>query len=282
MKTILYATDYTDHSLSALHYAYDLSSRVGAKLIILHVFDIPSFSGTTMISPLRKTVKRAYVEQNAVLKEYCKKHLGNDLEKLNVQTTVAKSISISEEVLVQTKRYKVDLVIVGVKDSNSKRGFFEGDIAKTLLTQLPCPLLVVPDHSSAKKINTIVYATDFEESDVFAIQELTALATWFEATIHVVHVSTQNDTDDKEQIEWFKEMVSQKVSYSNIEYDVLLADDVYTKLMNFLKSMDADMVVLLEREERGLLKKLFHKDLVKQVEAHTSIPLLSFNSKNQK
>lgn len=87
MKTILYATDYTDHSLSALHYAYDLSSRVGAKLIVLHVFDIPSFSGTTMISSLRTTVKRAYEEQNSVLKKYCQNHLGSNLEKLGVHTT---------------------------------------------------------------------------------------------------------------------------------------------------------------------------------------------------
>ncbi|MFD2564421.1 universal stress protein [Aquimarina rubra] len=278
MKTILYATDYTDHSLSALQYAYDLSTRIKAQLTILHVFDIPSFPGTTIISPLSKTVKRAYAEQNSIIKTYCAKHLGNDFENNNVKTSVIKHMSVVDGILEKGKSLSADMLIIGIKDENSKRGILEGDIAKTLITKAPCPLLVIPDNSSAKQIKHLVYATDFEERDIFAIEKLAHLASPFNAEIHIVHISTKDTEEEENKMAWFKEMVEQNVDYPNLDFDNLVSDTIYEKLNTYLKDKKADLVSLLEREDKGFLKKLFHRDLVKKVESHTSIPLLSFNS----
>ncbi|WP_299215390.1 universal stress protein [uncultured Aquimarina sp.] len=278
MKTILYATDYTDHSLSALNYAYDLSAKLQAQLIILHVFDIPSFPGTTIISPLSKTVKRAYAEQQSIIKIYCAKHLGDDFEKNNVKTSVIKHMSVVDGILEKGKSLSADMLIIGIKDENSKRGLLEGDIAKTLITKAPCPLLVIPDNSSAKQIKNLVYATDFEERDIFAIEKLAYLASPFDAEIHVVHISTKDTEEEENKMAWFKEMVKQNVDYPNLDFDNLISDTVYEKLNTYLKDKKADLVSLLEREDKSFFKKLFHRDLVKQVESHTPIPLLSFNS----
>ncbi|WP_299441449.1 universal stress protein [uncultured Aquimarina sp.] len=278
MKTILYATDYTDHSLSALQYAYDLSTRIKAQLIILHVFDIPSFPGTTIISPLSKTVKRAYAEQNSIIKTYCAKHLGDDFEDNNVKTSVIKHMSVVDGILEKGKSLSTDMIIIGIKDENSTRGLLEGDIAKTLITKAPCPLLVIPDNSSAKQIKNLVYATDFEERDIFAIEKLAHLASPFDAEIHIVHISTKDTEEEENKMAWFKEMVEQNVDYPNLDFDNLISDSIYDKLNTYLKDKKADLVSLLEREDKGLFKKLFHRDLVKKVESHTSIPLLSFNS----
>lgn len=38
------------------------------------------------------------------------------------------------------------------------------------------------------------------------------------------------------------------------------------------------MIALLEREDAGLLKKLFHQDLVKKMESKIDIPMLSINA----
>ncbi|WP_271765711.1 universal stress protein [Aquimarina algiphila] len=277
MKNILYATDYTEHSVSALRYAYDLSSRIKARLIVLHVFDVMTFTGTTVISSLRQTSKRLYEEQYSILKEYCIRHLGNNLSDMNIQIEVARNISITEEILLKVKELSVDMVVIGIKDKYSKRGFLEGDIAKKLITKISCPLMVIPNNSIATEIKNIVYATDFEEEDIFAIKRLLEIAAFFEATIHVVHISSKEKDEDENQMAWFKEMLFQKVSYPNLEFDVLVSDNIHDKLNEYLKSLDADIIAMLERGRRGFIKKLFHKDVVKQIESHTTIPLLSFN-----
>jgi hypothetical protein len=46
--------------------------------------------------------------------------------------------------------------------------------------------------------------------------------------------------------------------------------------------VNADIVVMLEREKKGFLNKWFHKDLVKKMEGYGKITLMSFNEHNHK
>ncbi len=277
MKTILYPTDCSEHSIAALQYAYNLSTRLQADLIVLHVFDIPSFPGTSMIRPLQQIEKNAFEEHLDILKAYCQKHLNNTLSEHNVRTEVVKNLSITDGILTKTKELQADMLIIGMKDKHSNRGILTGDIAQELITKSLCPLLVVPNSFNAEQIKTIVYATDFEESDILAIDRLTEVALPFESKINVIHISAKDDDDEKSKMAWFKEMVLQKVNYKNIEFNLVVSDNIYEKLKTYLHDIKADLVVLLEREDLGVFKKLFHRDLVKQIESHTDIPLLSFN-----
>jgi len=51
-------------------------------------------------------------------------------------------------------------------------------------------------------------------------------------------------------------------------------------LKSYIDNKEADMVAMLEREKSGFLKKLFHRDLVKEMESFGKVPLLSFNEAN--
>jgi len=42
MKTILCATDYSPNSIAALKYAYAISKKMDAGLLVIHVFDYPT------------------------------------------------------------------------------------------------------------------------------------------------------------------------------------------------------------------------------------------------
>ncbi len=45
MKTILYATDYSENSVAALKYAHKMSEQLETRLVIAHVFDYPTVLG---------------------------------------------------------------------------------------------------------------------------------------------------------------------------------------------------------------------------------------------
>ncbi len=277
MKTIMYTTDCSEHSITALHYAYNLSSKLKTELIVLHVFDIPSFPGTTMIRSMREMERNAYEEQRGVLRSYCEKNLDDNLENLNIRIEAVKSLSVTEAILRKIKEMAIEMVIIGMKNEHSQRGFLSGDIAKELIVRSSCPVLVVPSNFESEYLKNIVYATDFEESDIWAIERLTEVAHAFKSKINVIHISTKDDEEEKSKMAWFKEMVLQKINYKNISFDLVISDNIYENLKIYLDDIKADLVVLLEREGRGFINKLFHRDLVKQVESHTDIPLLSFN-----
>ena len=279
MKTILYATDCTERSVNALRYAHSLSAILEASLVVLHVYDIPPILATTT-RPVQQIKRYAHRERLDILKAYCAKYLGNELDKKNVRIQVIENVSIADGILEKSKELLPDMVILGTKDEHTRRGLFAGDIAKALIEKVPCPLLAIPNNVPNDKIEDIVYATDFEEDDIFALKKIAKIAKPYNAMIRVIHITTKNEYKGEEQMEWFKEMLRQKVNYGNMTFDIIFSVNVYEELNAYLNNVGADLLAMLERGNQGFLRKLFHKDLVKKMESHITIPLLSFNKAN--
>lgn len=279
MKTILYATDRTEYAVPALQYAHHLSQKLNAALLVLYVHEM---------EPLRVSVSRPTAqieyhviqEQAEILSSYCAKHLGVPVDGKKLQVEVVHNHSVSKGILEKTKEVAPHMIIIGRKDKHTDRGLFVGNIGKGLQEKVPCPLLIIPNNVEEKPIRTILYATDFEEADILALKKLVPLAQLLGAEIHIVHISTEKEYAGKEQMEWFKEMLRQKVDDSSLTFELIFSDKIQDKLKIHAKTIGADLLVLLEREEKGFFQKIFHISLVAKMEEHIGIPLLSYNELN--
>ncbi|MFS4467884.1 universal stress protein [Maribacter sp. 2210JD10-5] len=276
MKTILYATDCSTHDTDTLHYAHELCGHLKLNLTLLHIYQIPPIQVST-IRPRKHLSAHAHDEQLTLLEEYASKHLKDSKLNTKVIFEVVENSSVSDGILSKTRELSPELLLIGMKDEHTARGIFSGSIAKALFEKVRCPLLTVPNSHRFKRLETIVYATDFEEDDIYAIRSLVKIAEPSNASLNIVHIATEGERDANDQMEWFKEMLRQKVTYDHIIFDITSDDTVYDGIRSYISSKKADLLVLLEREEKGFLNKLFHKDLTKKIESNINIPLLSFN-----
>lgn len=276
MKTILYATDLTEQSVPALRYAYELSTRLGTELIVLNVHQMPQTRVPVTRMPDQIELQ-VVEEQKEVLKAYCAKHLGRQIDGSHIGIEVENNDSILNGIFSKAKQVSPDLVLIGRKDKHTDRGLFAGDIGQALVKRLTCPVLILPNNAANSPINTILYATDFEEADILAIQRLTPVAKILGAKIHVVHIATEKQYAGKDQMEWFKEMLLKEVDYENLEFKVLFSDHIVEKLTVYAQLIHADLVAVLYREEKGFFQKFFTKSMVTQLDAHIDLPLLSMN-----
>ncbi len=276
MKNILYATDCSKHDTHTLQYAYMLSDILKANLTVLHIFSLPPI-GVSTIRPKKYLSKHVHDEQFLVLKRYCYNHLKDIQTGLVIKYEVKEDESVANGILSETAALSPDLLIVGMKDEHTARGSFTGSIAKALIEKIATPLLIVPSTKPFQKIKTLVYATDFEEADVLAIKNLVKIAEPFDTIIKIVHITTIDEYEVNDKMEWFKEMIFKKTSYRNMTFDIIFNDIVYEGLRTYIDTTSADMIALLEREDNGFLKKLFHKDLIKKMESKIAIPMLSIN-----
>ncbi len=280
MKTVIYATDCSRHSTPAMRYAYSLCKVLEATLVILNVFDLPPVRVST-IRTSQQLKNLASKEQMIVLRNYCSRYLKDKMDS-DIVLDVMESNSISSGILKRAHDLSADLIIVGMKDEHTLRGYFSGNIASTLLAQAPCPIFIVPNRLRYKKLRTLVYATDFEEKDIDAILKLTAIAKPYDAEIKIVHIPTPDEYAGMEQMEWFKEILQQRVTYPKLRFHMIFADNIQEGLSAFVKDVNADLLAMLERKSsRGFFARLFHKDKVAGMESHVDIPLLSFNGKTQ-
>ena len=276
MKTILYSTDYSMNSVAALKYAYKMATHMGMRLVISHVFDYPTVLGTEgSHEPFPNIEENAFKIRRFKLEEFCKEHLGIYFMNQNIQLQPAENKSVVKGIISVADEWHAYLIVVGMKGGSVFREILMGSTTKQLIEKAPCPVLSIPIETSYKLPKTIVYATAFEEEDVYAIRKLAEMATQFNAEIKVVHISTKSEYKGDVQLEWFKELLQQKVSYEHIEFKILFSDDIFEALRIYIGDTSADLIVMLEREKVGFINKWFHQDLVKKMESYGKVPLLS-------
>lgn len=277
MDTILYATDCSKNSISTLNYAMNLGETFNAKLIVFHIYDIPPVR-TSNIRSSEQLNKLAMIEHKELLLDYCNKNLNQNLSKNQLICEVAQNTSISKGIIDRISKANIDLLVIGMKDEHSARGFFSGNIANKLIDKKLCPILIIPPHYNYKRLKKIAYASDFESSDIIAIEKLAAIAERYNAEIEVVHIPTMDEYATMQQMEWFKELLKVKVAYKKISFHMVLANSIEQGLRMHIRDENADILGMLERVNKGLFAAIFNKDIVKKMETLVTIPILCFNS----
>ncbi len=278
MKTILYATDYSKNSVPALWSAFLLAEKFDAKLIVMHVFDMPILLASPVSVTHMKTEKKRIVEHRVRMRDFTKEYLGHPENRIDLSFMVAENGSVWSSIQEKAIKLNADLIVVGTTGISAVREFLLGSTTKALIKNAPCPVLAVPEGAGIENLNTIIYATDFEQADIFAINRLVKIAEKFDAGIKVLHITTRNEYAGEELMEWFKEMLEQKTSYENIEFELLFSDGIFKELNGYLNDTKADLLVMLERKDSNFFEKYIKKDMVKKMVSEISVPLLSFNS----
>lgn len=276
MKTILYATDYSENSIAALKYAYNMSLKINAKLLAVHVFDYPK-----TISSREETIsKELLTGHQTKLKEFCEEHLAWESDKTAVKTEVIVNPSIVNGIVEKAKEVQSCLIVTGMKGTSRLRTIIMGSTTRDLIEEAPYPVLTIPKDATYKEIKTIVYATDFQSQDLGAINRLVEIAEPLDAKVKVIHVSPIEYSVEEGERKVNEEKLNKYVKYNNMELYVSHSNDIFTELQSYLTKNNADIVAMLERESSSYGKKLFYKSLVEKMKADGRIPLMSFNAKN--
>ncbi len=280
MKTLLCATDFSDNSVAAIKMANNFRKILNANLHVVHVFDLSATFISTVSIAYAKMEEAAFRDNHAKLLEFCMEHLGRDAQSDRIKYLVEENSIASHGILAKAEEIDPDLLLVGTKGSSAVRELFLGSTASALIEKSDYPVLSIPPGFDRTEINTIVYATAFEEADIQAIQEVAGLAQIIKASIRLVHVSTKAEYAGEEQLLWFREMLREKVDFENISFDLKFSDDVVEVLHAYLDKVKPQLLVMLEREGHSLISNLWHRDLVKRMKLEADIPLLSFHKKN--
>jgi nucleotide-binding universal stress UspA family protein len=282
MKTLLYSTDYSENSIAAFKYAQGISSKMNAKLKVIHVFDYPSMLDDIDLKhedPFPNMGAYASNKHKTLLNEFCAKHLDPHFKNLTLEVEAVENESIVHGITSMADEIKATMIIIGMKGGSRLKEILMGSTAKQLLKKAPCPVLAIPKQAAYKEIETIVYLTDFEEEDLGVIHKLIEIAEPFGAKIKVVHIS-QTKSNGKHDPQYKKKKIEDQVDYSNLEIELFKADIIFEGLKKYIKNERPDLIAVLEREDKSLSSQLFHRDIVKRMKFYGKTPLLSFNAKN--
>ena len=273
MKKILFTTDFSANATKAFHFALNMAEKHQAELILAHVFDVPTvfnypieYNPSEMKSNMIKDWKRS-------LKEFFE----NYDTKVKAKFEAVEHPSVVKGILSIIEVHKPQLVIVGTRGKSRIKEVILGSTTKALVKHSPIPVMAIPEYTDQKDFEKVLYASDLREDDVQALSMLVQLVEPYQPDIEILHIYPDSEYKGIEKIEWFKELVKEHIAYERISFEILRSDDNFSTLHNHMVFNNFDLLVMLEKKRSGIIDKLFHDDLVKKMQFHTRIPLLSYH-----
>ncbi len=186
IRNILFATDFSAESESALQYAEAVARRFDSKLFVTHVIEPSEF---TYVPGGGGPVTFQMVEADAK-KEM--EHLDKRLDKLPHEMILTRGeIGGSLQGLITAKQ--ADLLVMGTHGRGGIPRLLLGSVAEKVFRQAPCAVLTVgpkvtEDIPREIDFQHIIYATDFSPESLAAAPYALSLAQEFQARLTFLNV----------------------------------------------------------------------------------------------
>ena len=185
VKTILFATDFSDAAERAQSYATGLANRFRAKLIVVHAKQPPNYA-------LPPESWRSADAADALKMQELRKLLLKSMPGLASEFCVGEGTTwqVVESAL---EKNTVDLIVVGTRGRTGAVKLLLGSQAEAILRRVSCPVLTVGPHAQTitggeKELQEVLYATDFSPESQAAAPYAISITLALQAHLSLLHV----------------------------------------------------------------------------------------------
>ncbi len=201
-----------------------------------------------------------------------RKELSNDVSfNFNVETGAADLV---------INRYISDKKAeMAVLEGRDKNGAWTSDTANSgIIQKINCPGWMIPYRMSYDPYQKIIYATDYNETDINNLKNLINLTGRFSPEITALHISDSDDFEQKTKEKGFMEIVKKELGYEKILVKTLVDKGKKGPGENINKyAIDngANLIVLL-KENVNFIKKIFKPGQTKKILKTAKLPVLVY------
>ena len=274
MKKLLCPIDFSEASLNALEFAVVIGEKEKSDMTLLNIFTRSDFnkilSSESVDEKYEQLQELSESKLAAITKTIIKESKKKGLRSCNYLFKSGKIVDVLSEI-ADKQRY--DLIIMGTTGHSAYNRKYLGGKAEKIIEHTHCSVLCIPEGQSFHGINKIVYATDYQEEDKLAIQQLISFANVIKAEWEVLHVSHHNDAIDKAIFEDFKTELLRFVHDASVTFTRVVFKRIAEGLDEYMKEVNADLLVLLNKK-KNFLESLFHLSLTQHLNKFADYPLM--------
>lgn len=268
-------TDFSVNAKNAAKYAAAMAQATNSDIRLLYIASPPIFGSDKRNFRYKEKIAAAKTEAEIKLKELCKeiKAIYSNI-KCDYIVRVAETVN---GIIAAAVGNKADFIIMGTRGAGLIKKIFLGSNTATVIENSKLPVMAIPEKAPYLPPNKIVFATNFRDSDLKDIKQLSVIASVFGAEIIIVHIVENNEKTESEfsMIEYFSGLVGKTTTYPKISYRVFRNENTEKGIELFVDSIGADMLAISTRD-RNPFEKLFSKSITKELSFHSKIPLLAF------
>jgi len=143
VNRLLYPTDFSDFSLSALPWALELTERFHAELHCLHIVD----EAFQYWAPSGENVLPAVIPYEELLesgrsqmRKFLEQHLPTPNEGIQQAVVLGNPFA---EIINYAREKEIDLIVLATHGRSAIASMFLGSTAEKIVRKSPCPVLTV-------------------------------------------------------------------------------------------------------------------------------------------
>lgn len=240
MKKILCPVDFSSNSIEAARLAIRVASATDAEIKFCYVSSLVVPTGSIVDLEIP-------VHQLEVKKEELASRIHSLYDELDIAPGAKvyydsfEDISIAGGIAEETLRFSADLIVMGSTGSSGLKRLLLGSVTSSVLDEVECPILVVPEAFGARTIRKIAMPTDVVhvEEDVLDAVEFAQL---FGAGLDLFHVSVRQPNAEK-----LEDKLRFLTGYADISYTEIHPDyegNVSGGLKQYVEAFDPDILIM--------------------------------------
>jgi nucleotide-binding universal stress UspA family protein len=280
LKKILVPTDFSELSLTALRYAASMAKHSEAEIILLHVMQPYEHEAIlNKIIDFKGTLQKAIEEKLNDIKASNSDLLGVPVRVKITEGKIYESIEkiVSEE--------ELDLIVMGTHGAGglgNLEKYVLGTNAYRTVHVSGCPVITLREIKEKVAYENILLPLDMTKETKQKVDTAIKIAKVLGSAIHVISITSFMD-EFRYNIKEIKNQldeVAEKVSAAGVKVftNMLRNDDVADTVIEYSQEINADLVIIMTREE-SKLNDMVVGSSARKVITESKVPVLSLRPK---
>lgn len=197
---------------------------------------------------------------------------------VEVTSVIGNEITLINQQVNEKKAHMVMLAREGKGSSGFKHSFVE-EVSRSV----NCPLWIIPENTPYRKIDSVIYATDYQEEDVPTLMKVIDLTHFIAPEITALHITSNPDFELRIKNAGFQKVVQNKTGYDDITVKALVERngmDIPEMIGDFAAQDRSNLVVVLKDNER-FFERIFSSGTSHKIVRDTGYPVLVYHSADE-
>lgn len=277
MKHIIVATDFSKSSLNALEYALEFAKSMNAEVELFNSFvSVPTIGIDGGPHSIHEDLIQAGLNNNEEKIQHVLEDIDDRIKSKITVTTKVVSGDPVYNLLERAKDGGFDYILMGTMGESRLEEILFGSTTIGVMREATCPVIAVPPTAKFYGIKQIVYASDLHETDIAVLKHVCSLAESFDANLVVFHAFDEDNMTQQEDADEFNKLLEREIRYPKLRKESSTYNNTYDAILDTVKKDLANLIVMRE-QSRNIFSRIFHPDMVKRINFHTTIPLLVYN-----
>ncbi len=274
MKKFLVPTDFSETSKNAARYAVEMAANDPTVTIVLYnIYDSIAVGSdgsvlTETDEDRKKVLNQALANLEIELHEF---------SSVKIEYVAEEGSSLVDNIDRYVRYHDIDLVVMGITGATRLEQILIGSNALNMARQAVCPVIIVPPKAKFKKIENVLFASDFKDvTTTTPVAPIKKILDIFNPKLHIVNVDAEHFVELTDGYKLERNKLEKMFAAYKPEFYFIRMFDFVEAISNFSIDHKIDLIVTVPRKH-SFLKSLYKTSYTKKLAYHSHIPIVAIH-----